>query len=428
MGKAAELREAAIAKFKEADALVTTDEGPKAEDQEHFDTLFAEGQELMKQYQTASAREGKVVQVRDALADIAGAVKGNGPIPFSAKSVEVDPKAGKSAGQLFIESEAYKSLLESGALKSDRQSFRSASVDVKANTDIVTTIPTTGPGAALVTPFYIPGVLPFGQQPLTVRELFSQATTQSDTISYAQQVGVEGAAAPHAQQSAASGGGTATKAQASMSWERITTPVETIAVWMAATRQALADAGQLRGLIDNQLTYLLRLEEEDQLLNGNGTSPNLSGIYDQTDLQTDTATDNLDGIRHARTLVRTGDSKLTADAIVLHPNDSEQIDLLKDLNDQYRGGNPVGNFTFNQPLWGLRRVESESVAEGSALVGAFRAGATVYERQGVQILTADQHADFFIRNLVVVLAEERLGFAVFFPSAFVDLTLAAWAS
>ena len=53
-------------------------------------------------------------------------------------------------------------------------------------------------------------------------------------------------------------------------------------------------------------------------------------------------------------------------------------------------------------------------------------GATVLERQGVTILTADQHADFFIRNLIVVLFEERLGFPVFFPSAFVDLTLDTW--
>jgi HK97 family phage major capsid protein len=108
--------------------------------------------------------------------------------------------------------------------------------------------------------------------------------------------------------------------------------------------------------------------------------------------------------------------------------DSEEFDLLKDLNGQYRGGNPIGNFTYDQPIWGLRRVESEAIEEGSALVGAFRPGATVLERQGVQILTADQHADFFIRNLIVVLAEERLGFAVYYPSAFVDVTIAAWGS
>ena len=432
MGKAAELREAAIAKFKEADELVVGDEGPKAEDQERFDTLFAEGQDMMKSYREQSAREGKVLQVRDTLSDIAGAVKGNGPVPFSVKEVQTDPRSGKSLGQQFIESEAYKSLLDSGALSSDKRSFNTGGVEVKAATDVITTIPSTGPGSALVTPQYLPGTYPYAQQPLNVRALFGQATMSSDTISYAQQAAAEGAADAVAQAASVAGSGASggVKPQASVSWERKTTPAETLAVWMAATRAALNDAGQLRGLIDNQLSYLLHLEEEDQLLNGNGTSPNLSGIYDQGTLQTLdlTGLDNLDGIRTARRYVMTGTSRLRADGIILHPIDSEKFDLLKDLDDNYRGGNPIGNFGFDQPIWGLRRVESESMAEGSALVGAFNAGATVYERQGIQILTADQHADFFVRNLVVVLAEERLAFAVFFPTAFVDVTLAVWAS
>jgi HK97 family phage major capsid protein len=427
MGKAAELREAAIAKFKEADALVNGDDGPKAEDKDRFDTLFAEGQELTKQYKTESAREGNVLQLRDVLADVAGGVKGGPPIPFSVHSVDVSGRGRKTMGQVFVESEAYKELVASGALSSDKQNFKSRQVDVKASTDVITTIPDTGNGSPLVTPFYVPGAQIIPPQPLNVRALFSQATVQSDVISYARQTALEGAAAPHEQQTGVSG---ATKAQASMTFERVTSPVETIAVWMAATRQALGDAGQLQGLIDNQLTYLLKLEEEDQLLNGDGTSPNLSGIYDQGTLQTLdlTGEDNLDGIRTARRLVKTGLSKLNPDAVVMHPVDSEEFDLLKTTTGEYRGGNPIGNFTYDQPIWGLRRVESLAIAEGHALVGAFNPGGTVYERQGIQIMTADQHADFFVRNLVVVLAEERLGFAVFFPTAFVDVTLAEWLS
>jgi hypothetical protein len=126
-------------------------------------------------------------------------------------------------------------------------------------------------------------------------------------------------------------------------------------------------------------------------------------------------------------LVSTGLSRLTADWIVLHPEDSEEFDLLKDENLSYRGGNPIGNFTFDQTIWRLTRVESEAMTAGTALVGA-RAGATVYERQPITVLTADQHSDFFIRNLIVILFEERLAFPVWFPSAFVEVTLADWGS
>ncbi len=207
-----------------------------------------------------------------------------------------------------------------------------------------------------------------------------------------------------------------------------TAVAEWIATWMVVTRQALADAGVIASIIDNQGRLMLQLEEEDQLLNGNGTSPNLSGLYDQTIQTLDlTGEDNLDGIRTARRLVKTGVSRLDAEWLVVNPEDSEEFDLLKDLNDNYRGGNPIGNFNFDQSIWRLRRVESEAVSAGSALVGS-SAGATVLERQPITVLTADQHSDFFIRNLVVVLFEERLAFPVWFPSAFVDITLADWAS
>jgi HK97 family phage major capsid protein len=181
---------------------------------------------------------------------------------------------------------------------------------------------------------------------------------------------------------------------------------------------------------------MLGLEEEDQLLNGNGTSPNLSGIYDQA-IQTSDVTGltsdgepNIDGIRNAARLVKVGLSRLTADAIVMNPTDSMYLDLTVDGESRYRVGDPFSQAVGAgpRPIWGLRRVESEAIAEGHALIGAFNAGATVLERQGITILTADQHADFFVRNLVVVLAEERLGFPVYFPSAFVDLTLDTWSN
>lgn len=419
MGKAAALRESAIASFQAADALVGSDDTVKAEDQPAFDAHMADGRRLMDDYRAQAAREGDIISMREALSDIAGGVRGSGPLPFS--EVQITRAAGQTLGDAFVASDEYRELVATGALSSDRAAFKSRPFQA-ATTDVIHSTPSTGPGSALVTPEYLPGILPLPQRPLTVRDLFSQGTTSSDVVSYAQQNEFESGAATVAQATSTS---TGAKPQSSLGWERKTSPVETIATWVAATRQQLADAGQVRSLIDNQLRLMIALEEEDQLLNGDGTSPNLSGIYDQSGVQDLDlgGLDNLDGIRTARRLVRTGISRLVADGIVLNPVDSEQFDLLKDENGQYRGGNPIGNFTFDQPIWGLRRVESEAIAQGHALVGAFRAGATVLERQPITILTADQHSDFFVRNLIVVLAEERLGFPVFWPSAFVDVNL-----
>jgi HK97 family phage major capsid protein len=433
MGKAAALREEAIAAFMAADELVVDEAGAAPENQVRFDALMAEGREKMDQYRAQSAREGTVLSLRETLGEIAGGVKGNGPIPFTAH--ELDRPAGKTLGQAFVDSAEYKELLASGNLKSDRSSFKSSPFQAAAN-DVIHSTPETGPGSALVTPQYLPGVLPLDQRPLTIRDLFGSGTATSDTISYAQQTAFDKASGLAVGQSTSASDAAGLKKQSSIGWERLTSPVETIATWMAATRQQLADAGQIRSLIDNQLRLMLGLEEEEQLLNGDGTSPNLSGIYDQ-DIQTSDVTGlttdgepNIDAIRNAARLVRVGLSRLTADAIAMNPTDSMYLDLTVDGEGRYRIGDPFGQAAGAgpRPIWGLRRVESEAVEEGHALVGAFRAGATVLERQGITILTADQHADFFIRNLVVVLAEERLGFPVYFPSAFVDLTLDTWSN
>jgi HK97 family phage major capsid protein len=422
MGRAAELREQALAKLYEAKELEGPDGTVSPEDIERQAALFEEFKGLDDQAATARKAEGISETISDRLSWYNQQATGQ-PMRFNQTTVETQGKA--SWGEQFIQSEAYKAVIESGALQSNDRRFNSGQVVVGAvaNTDVVQT-ESSGPANALVLPDYLPGIIGLPGAPLVARDLFSQATTTSDVISYARQTSRSGAAAMVEQATAVNNGA---KPQVSIAWERETSPVETVAAWMATTRQALADVGQIRGLIDNQLRFFLALEVDDQLINGNGTSPNLSGILDQTDILTlDADAENLtwlDSIRRARTMIRTGTSRLPADGIVMHPNDSEGIDLLKDGNDNYRGGNPIGNFGFNQPIWGLRRVESEAVAEGTAIVGAFRPGATVYARQGVAILTADQHSDFFVRNLIVVLAEERLGFAVFFPTAFLELTL-----
>lgn len=433
-GNAVRLREQAYAKLLEAQSLVGSNDTVAAEDMDRFTGLMDEFTQLDDAAGKAQAADDRVGSLRERLDYYSQKATGS---PLRMKETVLDPRRPMSLGQQFVASEAYQELKSSGALSSDRASFKSAPVifGQRANaaaTDIIHT-ESGGPAEDLVIPQYLPGILPLPQRELTIRDLFSAGTMNADVVSYAQQNAFDNAAAAVKQAVAADGSGASggVKPQSSIGWTRLTSPAETIATWMATTRQALADAGQIAALIDNQGRLMLRLEEEDQLLNGNGTSPNLSGIYDQT-IQTADATalglDNLDVIRRARRLIKTGVSRATADAVVMHPNDSEQFDLLKDLNDNYRGGNPIGNFTFGQTIWGLRRVESEAVAEGSILVGSFKLGATVLERQPITVYTADQHSDFFVRNLIVVLFEERLGFPVYWPSAFVDVTLAAWGS
>ena len=55
-------------------------------------------------------------------------------------------------------------------------------------------------------------------------------------------------------------------------------------------------------------------------------------------------------------------------------------------------------------------------------MGAFGTGAQLYDRQQANIRVSEQHSDFFVRNAVVILAEQRLALAVKRPEAFVKDT------
>jgi len=424
-----DLREQALAKFLEAKALEDESGTIAAEDQERYDALVAEGMALDGQVAEASKREGVQQSVRDRIDFYQGKATGN---PMRWAATELDPRARQSLGEQFVGSESYKKLVASGALSSPRAAFRTDPVTLfaprgisAATTDVIHT--ETG-GSAAPQAIRLPGVYAYGRPPLNVRNLFPNESLASDSLEYVQQTAQEPASGSLAvKQSTAADDAAGLKKQSSAKWEVQTAYAETLATWFATTRQALAQPDGIRSFIDNQGRLFLAIEEEDQFINGNGTRPNLSGILDQSAILTHTPTDNLDGIRRARRLVKSGLSRLPASFLIVHPADSEQFDLLKDDFGQYRGGNPIGNFTFDQPIWGLTRVESEAVAEGTAIVGS-GVGATVFDRQPPTVLTADQHSDFFVRNLVVILFEERVAFPIYFPTAFCEVTLAAWAA
>lgn len=431
MKTSVDLKEAAFAKFKAAADLEEADGSVAAEQEAAYNALIDEGMALDAQAVEAEKREGVRSSLHERLSGYQERATGS-PMRFA--RTELDPRAAMSIGAQFVASETYQALIASGSLKSPRAGFRTDPViaftprGMQLGAAASDVIHTESGGSAAPAPTRLPGIYAYGRPPLSVRGLFPNESTGADSLEYVQQTGFDPASGSLAvKQSNAVNDSAGLKKQSSVKWEVATAYAETIATWMATTRQALAQPDGVRSFIDNQGRLILEIEEEDQLVNGDGTRPNLSGLLDQDarlalDISAIGGMDNLDALRRARRLVKQGSARLNADFVILNPVDSEGFDLLKDDNGLYRGGNPIGNFSFNQPIWSLRRVESEAVAEGTAIVGS-SAAATVFERQPITVLTADQHSDFFIRNLVVILFEERLAFPVYFPTGLCEVSL-----
>ncbi|WP_280265350.1 phage major capsid protein [Nocardia wallacei] len=277
-------------------------------------------------------------------------------------------------------------------------------------------------------------VEPLGRKPLTIRDLVSVRRTGSDTVEYVAQTSHTNAAAPVAEATSSAAptapetagalipnpnGGY--KPEGAWAYERKTAVVKTIAEWVPATKRALADVAALEGLINDELRQDVAEAEEGQVLNGNGSGENFTGINSTSGVQTQTfATDIITSLRKGITKARTV-GRVNPTGIVVNPADAEAIDLLKDAENRYYFGGPYA--IAQRTMWGLPVVESETQASGTALLGDF-SKAVIWDREQTTVTMTDSHADFFIRNMVAILAEERLAFAVTRPTAFVKVALA----
>lgn len=294
------------------------------------------------------------------------------------------------------------------------------------------TITEAGGGVGAVIPQYQPGIVPLLFRRLTVSDLLPSTPTSSPSVIYVQETAVTNAAATVAEG--------ATKPQSDITTAQVTESIRKIATTAKISDEMVNDVGFIQGYVNGRLVLFVQLAEEDQLLNGNGTAPNLRGILQRSGLTAAQAvgTDTrVDAIFKEVTKIRTG-AFLDPDALVLHPTDWQSIRLSKDGNQQYYGGGPFGFAAYGNPgqivgdtsnlsaggdtLWGLRVVVTPAITQGTALVGAFQLSASVLRREGMRVEATNSNEDDFKTNLIAIRVEERLGLAVYRPAGFGTVT------
>ncbi|MCM5556289.1 phage major capsid protein [Pleomorphomonas sp. JP5] len=309
----------------------------------------------------------------------------------------------KSLGEQFVESEEYKSFVAN--------SPRSGKASLRVKADI-TTSDTNAAGSVggAIAPNRLPGIIEQPRRRLTVRNLLSPGRTDGPLIEYVQEVGFTNNAAP-----AAEG---AKKPQSDIQLIDKQTSTKVIAHFMKASKQALSDVSQLRSLIDSRLLYGLGLEEENQLLNGDGAGQNLHGIIPQATAFTPPVTvagmTSIDMLRLA--MLQAVLAEYPATGHILNPSDWAVIETLKDAQGRYIIGNPQG--TTSPTLWNLPVVTTQAIAQDKFLTGAFQMGAQVFDQWSAAIEAGFENDDF-TRNKITILAEERLALAMYRPEAFI---------
>lgn len=199
--------------------------------------------------------------------------------------------------------------------------------------------------------------------------------------------------------------------------------VETVASWIPVTRQMMSDAPMVRTYVEGRLPEQVLQSSERQILYGDGTdSRELQGLLTNTDIQTykwsqgKVGDNKYDAIRRAITLaVLAG---YPVDAVVLHSLDWEDIETLKGDDNHYLRIQLYDN--MGRPMvWRVKVVESFHLKQGHFLLGAFSMGARLWLNEQLILRISDSHADNFVKNTLVLLAEERLALTTMRPQSFV---------
>jgi HK97 family phage major capsid protein len=323
----------------------------------------------------------------------------------------------RSVGEAFVKSDAY---IDAIAALASRSRFTTRAVDTGLDLKSLTTTGTVYPGGHQD----LPGIVTKALQRPTVADLLASGTVTGSVLSYLVESAYTNAAA-----AVAEGGA---KPASDLTLTRVDQVLSKIATLLDVPDEFLQDADAARSYIDGRLTLFIQLAEEQQLISGSGTAPNLRGILNTSGIQTETqaaAPDTgLDALYRAITKVRTV-AFLEPDGVVINPADYQALRLAKDANDQYYGGGPftgaygAGGGVNDPGVWGLRTVVTTAVAAKTAIVGSWQAGAMVFRKGGITVDSTNSDADKFTKNITTIRAEERLALAVFRPSAFVKVTL-----
>lgn len=247
-------------------------------------------------------------------------------------------------------------------------------------------------------------------QRLFLRDVIPTAATNLAAMDYLQESGYTNNAAVVAE------GGL--KPQSELTFEQKVIVMKKMAHTFRVSEEMLDDNDGMEAYIRERGIYGLRLKEEQQLVNGNGSATQLDGLLSQSTAYVGStvpgvaSTGLVDDIRIAIAQVEGAD--LAASAVLLNYLDAAAVQLERDADGNLR--NPAfGNGT----VWGLPVVATKGIPQGQFVVGGFVGNAIIWQRKGLEVRRSTEDRDNFVKNLITILIEERLNLEVLRPEGIV---------
>lgn len=360
-------------------------------------------QQKVSEVRKLSAEADELGAKVDELAALVKAAETSGEekeTPVPQETADREGKA-KNLGDLFVESAAYK------AYQEGHERNKVGTIDVSLKT-----LFETGAGWAPETT-RTGRLVEYATRPIQVMDVVPMGSTSQAAVVYMEETTYTNAAAPTDEGNQ--------YPEATLEATEQSSPVRKIAVFLPVTDEQLDDVAQARSYVQNRLRFMIRQEIDNQILNGSGSSPNLTGILQVSGLQSQAkGTDPTpDAIYKAMVNVMTN-AYTTPNAVVIHPLDWQAVRLLRTSDGVYIWGNP--SESGPERIWGTQVIMAHIIPQGTALTGDFANFVEWAERRGIEVQITDSHSDFFRYGKQALRADVRAAMPIYRPSAFCEVT------
>ena len=324
--------------------------------------------------------------------------------------LEVSNKKNFEAGKKLSFKGALAEAIEGGAIDAMRNGMsKAARFEVKA--DMTTAADFTG---EVIPADRVPGYKYDPTRLVHVRQLIPQGSTTSDVVRFVKESGYTNGAAATAEGS--------TLGQSDFDFTASDANVQKIGTYFRISEEMLNDTPQLTSYLSARAPEKLLEVEDTQILNGNGSAPNLSGII--TDAAAFAAGGFANAIESANefdvltvALNQLSLANYAADYIMINPTDFHKILLLKSSQNEYLVKD--WNQGLQPRINGVPVILNTAITSDKYLVGNFGMGTQLWVRDNVGVEFFREDGTNVRDGFVTVRVQERVALTNYLPNAFV---------
>lgn len=262
----------------------------------------------------------------------------------------------------------------------------------------------------------LPGIRTLPNRKVHMRQIIPLGTMTGSSLTYMRETGGDGDLEPWAV-----GDGSVAKPQIDRTFQEITVDAEYIAGWLRISRKMLDDMAALRSYLQMRLMEMYLKVEDAQILNGNGTSPQLEGLLSVAVTNPNNTGANIE--RLVRAIAHLESSDYSATGIVLHPAAYYEIALNKATGSgEYDLPGIVVIQNGQLYVAGVPVYKTTAIDASTYLVGDFELGCQLFIREQPEVRFFEEDANNVTLNLITVRIEGRVALAIYRAEAFVQGT------